>query len=147
MSRLSVLLKDFNYLVYDIGFHYLLYDEEENMFADIEGNDLYSILEYYTDGAVECIGIYDFGRQIFGDLDDHPVLGEYISEDKLFSGIVMAPAAGSTLTYNQISNIVEALKSLRHCSNIGNIYAAKLDHIEGQTIYTLYDNTDIGGGS
>lgn len=142
MSRFSVLLKDFDYLIYDIGFHYILYDEEEDMFADIGGNDLYSTLEYYTEGEVDCIGIYDFGKALFSNLDDHPLIAEYIREDKLFSGIILAPSGGSKITHSQISSIVEALKSLGHCRRIGNIYAAKLDQIEGRTVYTIYDDTD-----
>jgi hypothetical protein len=142
MSRSSVLLKDFNYLVYDTGFHDRLYDPDEQAVAEIDGNDLFSCLEYFTDGEVVCIGIYEFGHVMFAELENHPVLADYISQDSTFSGAIMVPADGNKLTYSQIPNIVEAFKCLGHCKGIGNTYATKLDHIHDHTIYTMYDDVE-----
>lgn len=134
MTKVSVLLEEFDYVVYDGTRHDLFYDTEEDTFADINGDNIQSCLEYYAD--LQCIAIYEFGNTIYEDLEDHPSLREHIIKNKIFTGVVMAPLNNDKINYDQIDDIREAFKMLGQ--DTGSAYALKLDQDDEKTILTMY---------
>jgi hypothetical protein len=133
MTKVSVLLEEFDYVIYQGDDHELFYDIEENTFAEIDGDNIQSCLEYHAD--LECIAIYECGYAIYKDLESHSCLQEFIDNDKFFSGIVMAPLNNEKINYGQLNDINIAFNSLCQSSSS---YAVKLDQIDRKTILTMY---------
>ncbi len=142
MSSTSVYIRTCDYLVYDIGYHHRLFDKDEDMFAEIDGETLPEILEYYAN--MECIAIYDFGMPIFEDLDSHPDMKDFIGNNKLFSGVVMVSIEGDKIDYSQIASARDGMKAIGHCACIGSIYAIRYDQNERISVITVHDDTESG---
>lgn len=135
----SVYIREVDYLVYDIGFHDRLFETEEEMFTDFDGDTLPEMLEYHAD--MKCIAIYDCGQPIFEDLDEHPELEEFIGNNKFFSGIVIVPIDAEKVHLYKLEYVKDAMKALGHCSNVGNVYAMRFEQHNNITVLTIYDDT------